>query len=100
MKKPEPASETLSNMSRVVPWQLKHISFRQDARYVPIKKVSSGVLMMKDLKPTEEVNLIKMRDDGSNSTSTQQNASTALNESAAPAAAPEAPPSMPLLSEE
>lgn len=62
-KKPEPAYEILSNMSRLVPWQLKHITFRQDARYIPIKKTSGGVLMMRDLKPDEEVSLIELRDD-------------------------------------
>lgn len=63
VKKPEPNSENLGNMSRVVPWQLKHISFRQDARYVPIKKTTGGVIMMKDLRPSEEVSLIEMRND-------------------------------------
>lgn len=62
-KKPESNSENLGNMSRVVPWQLKHITFSQDARYVPIKKVAGGVLMMKDLRPTEEVSLIELRNE-------------------------------------
>ncbi|CCG82810.1 26S proteasome regulatory subunit rpn2 [Taphrina deformans PYCC 5710] len=62
-KKPEPTSETLSNFSRVVPWQLKHISFKHDSRYTPIKKVAVGVLMMKDRRPDEEVHLIELRND-------------------------------------
>lgn len=59
-KKSEPLTETLTNMSRVVPWQVKHITFRPDTRYLPMKKVTGGVLMMKDLKPDEEESLIDM----------------------------------------
>lgn len=37
--KKEAQSEKLGNLARVVPAQLKYISFDKDARYVPVKKV-------------------------------------------------------------
>lgn len=38
-KEKEPTSFSVQNMSRVVPAQLKYISFDKDSRYVPVKKV-------------------------------------------------------------
>jgi 26S proteasome regulatory subunit N2 len=38
-KEEEPHFEMLSNLSRVVPAQLKYVSFPEGSRYVPIKKV-------------------------------------------------------------
>ena len=38
-KEEEPQFEVLSNLSRVVPAQLKYISFPQGTRYAPVKKV-------------------------------------------------------------
>ena len=38
-KEEEPHSETLSNLSRVVPAQLKYITFPEGSRYLPVKKV-------------------------------------------------------------
>jgi 26S proteasome regulatory subunit N2 len=38
-KDEEPQSEVLSNLSRVVPGQLKYITFPEGSRYAPIKKV-------------------------------------------------------------
>jgi 26S proteasome regulatory subunit N2 len=38
-KEEEPSSEILCNLSRVVPAQLKYISFPEGSRYIPVKKV-------------------------------------------------------------
>ena len=43
IKKKEPLFEVLQNLSRVVPQQVSRLSFRDDSRYVPIKKVCLGV---------------------------------------------------------
>lgn len=59
-KKPEPSSEQLDNMSRVLPWQVKHIVFGKDARYTPIKKVTAGVLMLRDANPGQEEDLMDL----------------------------------------
>ena len=60
-KEEEPQFEALSNLSRVLPAQLKYISFPEGSRYVPVKKPTGGVLIMKDLKPEEPVELIEMK---------------------------------------
>ncbi|KAG0240325.1 proteasome regulatory particle base subunit [Actinomortierella wolfii] len=56
----EPEFEKLGNLSRVVPAQLKYISFDLDGRYVPIKKgtVSGGIVLLKDHTPGEPETLI------------------------------------------
>ncbi|KAG0273159.1 proteasome regulatory particle base subunit [Linnemannia exigua] len=57
--KKEPLSEKLGNLARVVPAQLKYISFDKDARYVPVKKdVTGGIVVLLDNKPDEPENLI------------------------------------------
>ena len=38
-KEAEPPSETLSNLSRVLPAQLKYITFPDGSRFLPVKKV-------------------------------------------------------------
>ena len=38
-KEEEPHFEVLSNLSRVLPGQLKYISFPEGSRYAPVKKV-------------------------------------------------------------
>ncbi|BFZ55387.1 proteasome regulatory particle base subunit [Savitreella phatthalungensis] len=47
----EPGFEHLDNLSRVVPWQLKHIAFKPDARYLPVRRPTGGVLLMRDTQP-------------------------------------------------
>lgn len=42
-KEEEPQFEVLSNLSRVVPGQLKYISFPEGSRYAPVKKVLTAV---------------------------------------------------------
>ncbi|KAG0074810.1 proteasome regulatory particle base subunit [Linnemannia elongata] len=57
--KKEAQSEKLGNLARVVPAQLKYISFDKDARYVPVKKdVTGGIVVLLDNKPDEPENLI------------------------------------------
>jgi 26S proteasome regulatory subunit N2 len=43
-KSPEPQFEMLSNLSRVVPEQLKYITFPAGSRYAPIKRVQFGLI--------------------------------------------------------
>lgn len=49
----------LENMARVVPSQLKHIAFKPDSRYLPIKKGTvGGILLMVDQHPDQPEELI------------------------------------------
>ncbi|CAG8442804.1 7968_t:CDS:10 [Ambispora gerdemannii] len=58
-KKKEESFEVLENMARVLPAQLQYISFKEDSRYIPVKKgIVGGILMMKDQKPDELEELI------------------------------------------
>ena len=55
-KKPETeqaTGETLYNPARVVPPQEKYIKFPEGSRYVPLKTIPSGFIMLKDLEPLE-----------------------------------------------
>lgn len=81
-KTPEPSTTTLSNLSRVTPAQLAYISFPSStSRFQPIRPVNSGVLpssapsakssvggvgagggilLVRDTKPEEEVELLEL----------------------------------------
>ncbi|KAF1990451.1 26S proteasome regulatory complex, non-ATPase subcomplex, Rpn2/Psmd1 subunit [Aulographum hederae CBS 113979] len=50
----------LENMSRVLPAQLKYISFPGD-RYVPVKKPTGGVILLTDEKPSEPKSLLELK---------------------------------------
>ena len=50
----------LDNMSRVVPAQLKFISF-PNKRYQPVKKATGGVILMNDTTPEEPKKLMEMK---------------------------------------
>ncbi|KAI9733050.1 MAG: proteasome regulatory particle base subunit [Cirrosporium novae-zelandiae] len=50
----------LENMSRVLPAQLKYLSF-PDSRYIPIKKPTGGVVVVIDSKPDEPKDLIELK---------------------------------------
>ncbi|KAF9388786.1 proteasome regulatory particle base subunit [Podila verticillata] len=57
--KKEPESEKLGNLARVLPAQLKYISFDKNSRYVPVKKdVAGGIVVLLDNKPGEPETLI------------------------------------------
>lgn len=51
----------LENVSRVLPNQLKYISFNKDERFVPVRKFRSngGVVVLIDKKPEEPIQSIK-----------------------------------------
>ncbi|KAK6460355.1 armadillo-type protein [Scheffersomyces coipomensis] len=51
----------ISNLSRVLPVQSNYLSFIRDDRFVPVRKFrgSSGIVVLEDTKPEEEVELIK-----------------------------------------
>lgn len=56
----EPSSEVLSNPARVVPAQEKYIKFKEDSRYAPLKlkRAPSGFVMLRDMTPSEPVELV------------------------------------------
>ncbi|KAI8643891.1 armadillo-type protein [Parasitella parasitica] len=61
-KKKEENFEILENMARVVPAQLKHIAFKDESRYTPVKHQNvGGIIMLVDNKPDEEEDLIQPR---------------------------------------
>jgi hypothetical protein len=60
-KKKEPSFEVLENLSRVIPAQLKFVKFRDNSRYVPVKKqLSVGIVILNDKKPTEPTELMTL----------------------------------------
>lgn len=52
---------TLDNATRVLPSQLKYISFNKDARFVPVRKFrgNGGVVVLIDKTPEEPIKVIK-----------------------------------------
>ncbi|KAF2867995.1 armadillo-type protein [Massariosphaeria phaeospora] len=50
----------MENMSRVLPGQLKYISFFEE-RYVPIKKPTGGVILLTDTTPSESKTLLELK---------------------------------------
>ncbi|PPJ54259.1 hypothetical protein CBER1_05163 [Cercospora berteroae] len=51
----------LENMSRVLPGQIKYISFPSDGRYQPVKKPTGGVILLTDTKPDESKSLLELK---------------------------------------
>jgi len=51
----------VNNLTRVLPEQLKYISFLEDGRYEPVKKPTGGVLLLLDHRPDEEVQLMEIK---------------------------------------
>lgn len=56
----EKVGYSLENMSRVLPAQLKFISF-PDGRYAPVKKPTGGVILLNDTTPSEPKTLLEMK---------------------------------------
>ncbi|KAI8062416.1 armadillo-type protein [Gongronella butleri] len=80
-KKKEANHEVLENLARVVPAQLKRITFKEDSRYAPIKKgIPGGIIVLKDQRPDEEEELIEP----SAPTSSDQQDNVNAEEEAAP----------------
>ncbi|KAL5427896.1 hypothetical protein PMIN04_001098 [Paraphaeosphaeria minitans] len=50
----------LENMSRILPSQVKYISFPEE-RYVPVKKPTGGVILVHDTKPSEPKSLLELK---------------------------------------
>ncbi|KAF2270947.1 26S proteasome regulatory complex, non-ATPase subcomplex, Rpn2/Psmd1 subunit [Lojkania enalia] len=50
----------LENMSRVLPAQVKYITFPGE-RYVPVKKPTGGVILVTDTKPSEPKTLLELK---------------------------------------
>ncbi|ORX92498.1 26S proteasome regulatory subunit rpn2 [Clohesyomyces aquaticus] len=50
----------LENMSRVLPGQVKYISFPGE-RYVPVKQPTGGVILLEDTQPSEPKKLLEMK---------------------------------------
>ncbi|KAK3719464.1 proteasome regulatory particle base subunit [Vermiconidia calcicola] len=51
----------LENMSRVLPAQIKYISFPQDGRYQPVKKPTGGPILLFDTQPDEPKTLLELK---------------------------------------
>jgi len=51
----------LGNMARVLPAQIKHISFPSEGRYQPVKKPTGGVILLTDTKPDEPKSLLELK---------------------------------------
>ncbi|GAB7355811.1 hypothetical protein MBLNU459_g6484t1 [Dothideomycetes sp. NU459] len=51
----------LENMSRVLPAQIKYISFAQEGRYQPVKKPTGGVILMHDTQTSEDKSLLELK---------------------------------------
>ncbi|PIB01903.1 26S proteasome non-ATPase regulatory subunit 1 [Cercospora beticola] len=51
----------LENMSRVLPGQIKYISFSSEGRYQPVKKPTGGVILLTDTKPDESKSLLELK---------------------------------------
>ena len=48
-------------MTRIGPWQLKYVAFKNDSRYLPVKKKSlGGILCLVDKTPNEPRDLIPL----------------------------------------
>ena len=56
----EKVGYSLENMSRVLPAQLKFVSF-PDERYEPVKKPTGGVIVLNDTRPSEQKTLLELK---------------------------------------
>lgn len=56
----EKVGYSMENMSRVLPAQLKFVSF-PDGRYEPVKKSTGGVILLTDTTPSEPKSLLEMK---------------------------------------
>lgn len=61
-KKPEPKSFKMSNPSRAIPSQIRHISTIADQRFVPvIKGINSGIILLRDSRPGEPADFVNLK---------------------------------------
>ncbi|GBG66879.1 hypothetical protein CBR_g72635 [Chara braunii] len=54
----EQTPELISNPARVVPAQEKYIRFPEGCRYMPLKKLPAGFVMLKDMQPSDPQDLV------------------------------------------
>jgi len=57
----EKVGHELENMSRVLPSQVRWISFPSDGRYQPVKRPTGGVILLEDTTPSEEKSLLELK---------------------------------------
>ncbi|CAM0910956.1 unnamed protein product [Alopecurus aequalis] len=55
---PEPTFQILANPARVLPAQEKFIKFLEGSRYEPVKVAPSGFVLLRDLRPYDEEELV------------------------------------------
>mmetsp|Transcript_62041 Transcript_62041/g.147835 ORF Transcript_62041/g.147835 Transcript_62041/m.147835 type:complete len:1013 (-) Transcript_62041:62-3100(-) len=58
-KEKEPSTTTLSNPARVLPMQKKYVTMQAGSRYEPVSKKLWGVVLLRDTKPGEVVELVE-----------------------------------------
>jgi 26S proteasome regulatory subunit N2 len=59
-KKKKQTFEKLGNLTRVVPAQLKYIIFKDDSRYIPVKKnIVGGITIMEDRQKGQPEELLE-----------------------------------------
>ncbi|KAK3674975.1 proteasome regulatory particle base subunit [Recurvomyces mirabilis] len=51
----------MENMSRVLPGQIRYVSFLEGGRYRPVKKPTSGVILLEDTTPEESKSLLELK---------------------------------------
>jgi len=61
MEVEEPKFQILTTPARVTRRQLKYISFDIDPRYKPISEHVHGIIILKDLNPAQEEDLIEFK---------------------------------------
>ena len=85
----EKVGYNLENMTRVLPAQLKFVSF-PDGRYEPVKKPTGGVILLSDTTPSEPKSLLEMKK-AKRSPQAAATPQTAQDQGAAPLAQSEVP---------
>ncbi|KAL3847530.1 hypothetical protein ACJMK2_018435, partial [Sinanodonta woodiana] len=59
-KEPEPNFQMLANPARVMRSQLKVLAMPEGSRYVPMKDISNGgLIMLRDVKPDEKEEIVE-----------------------------------------
>nr|POF02543.1 26s proteasome regulatory subunit rpn2 [Quercus suber] len=57
----EKVGHDVENMKRVLPAQIKYISFAADGRYQPVKKPTGGVILLHDTQSSEPKSLLELK---------------------------------------
>ncbi|KAF8985369.1 proteasome regulatory particle base subunit [Entomortierella lignicola] len=87
--KKEPQFEKLGNLARVVPAQLKYITFDKDSRYVPVRKdVTGGIVVLLDNRIGEPETLIATTAAATSAASTSTDTKMEVEEEEAPVPEP------------